>query len=230
MTGILDASHNPGISVDYQPRHAGFEAPRSTPVEWARRRREDREIRRAEVARGRAVSRLARLGETWKWLDVAELGMSNADTFLAIGPGGLFCVSVKAQGRTRVRVAGDVIQIEGKRPNYVAEAHRAAKEASDAISRTAGRTVPVTPIIAFTGSGVIDVHGLPKNVVITSYRELEHLLTAYGERISPTTVSKLYAIAKHPVTWVESQHAEPAVSAYTWYSEQTLSEKVAARR
>jgi hypothetical protein len=146
-------------------------------------------------------------------VDVAELGLSNPDTFLAIGPGGLFAVSVKDQGRTRVRVAGDVVQIEGKRPPYVVEARKVARAISEAMSATAGQTVPVTPVVAFAGTGPIDVHGVPRGVAVTSLRELDHLLRAYGERISVTTVAKLYAMARHPVTWVENEAAQD-----TWYA------------
>ncbi|HKT04689.1 MAG TPA: hypothetical protein VJT31_34680 [Rugosimonospora sp.] len=231
MTGFIDARQPQALIPDsgYNPRHALFESPRSNPLEWARRRRSDRESRRAEVARGRAVTKLTRLGEAWKVLDIQEIGLLNPNTFLAIGPGGVFVVIVKQQGRSRVRLAGDVVQIDGKRPQYVAEARRAADEAGKALSRTAGSTIPVTPIIAFAGTGGIDVHGLPKGCLITSYRELDHLLSSYGERIGPRTVQKLYSIAKHPVTWVNPQQ-EAQIEAYTWYTSQSLPDKKAVRR
>ena len=234
MTGFLDASRPPGALVPaHSARHQLLEAPRPTPLEWARRRRIDREARRAEAARERAVGRLTRLGAAWKLLDVAELGMVANNTFLAIGPGGVFLVTVKQHGRTRVRLAGDVVQIDGRRLPYIAEAKQLATQAGKAISRTAGSTVPVTPVIALAGSGVIDVHGLPKGCVVTSYRELDYLLGAYGERISPTTVSKLYSIARHPVTWVSPVGAplqRAQIEAYTWYSQHALTDKKATRR
>jgi len=189
----------------------------SSAISWVKRRREDREVRKAELARGRATNRLAPLGPDRKLIDVAEFGLSNPDTFLAIGPGGLFAVAVKNQGRTRVRMAGDVVQLDGRRPPYVQEARKVAQAISDAISATAGQTVPIIPVVAFAGTGPIDVHGIPRGVAITSYRELDHLLRSYGERISRSTVAKLYAMARHPVTWVQNQvtgaseawHADP---------------------
>jgi hypothetical protein len=217
MTGFLDARFAGGGSATDNGRQVS--APdRSSPISWVKRRREDREIRKAELARGRATNRLARLGPDWKLIDVAEFGLTNPDTFLAIGPGGLFAVSVKNQGRTRVRLAGDVVQLDGRRPTYVAEARKVAKAISEAISTTAGQQVPIMPVVAFAGTGPIDVHGVPRGVVITSYRELDHLLRSYGERISRTTVAKLYAMARHPVTWVQNQvtasvgawHANPS--------------------
>jgi hypothetical protein len=221
MTGVSDAHPPHGLFPESSgdlPR-AWFETPHSTPLDWARRRRSDRDSRRGELASGRAATRLARLGEGWKVLDIQEIGLLNPNTFLAIGPGGVFVVVVKQQGRSRVRLAGDVVQIDGKRPQYIAEAKRAAEEASKALSRTAGNTIPVTPIVAFAGTGAIDVHGLPRGCIVTPYRELDHLLSSYGQRIGPVTVQKLYSVARHPVTWADSQ-SEAQAEAYIWYTSQ----------
>lgn len=224
MTGFLDPSLAAGGTRIFNGRTT-VGPDRSTSISWIKRRREDREIRKAELARGRATSRLGRLGPDWHMVDVAELGLPNPDTFLAIGPGGLFAVSVKDQGRTRVRVAGDIVQIEGKRPRYVDESRKVAQAISEAMTTTAGQTVPVVPVIAFAGTGAIDVHGVPRGVRITSYRELDHLLRAYGERISVGTATKLYAMARHPVTWVDNAAGEDA-----WHADVAAYAKPAVRR
>jgi hypothetical protein len=225
MTGFLDASRPPGLTpIEYPARQLLFETPHPSPVGWARRRRTEREARRDEAARSRAVTRLSRLGPSWKMVDINELGIAAKNTFLAIGPGGVFLVTVRPQGRSRVRLAGDVVQIDGRRFGYIGEARKLADLAGRALTRTAGSTVPVTPILALAGSGMIDVHGLPKGCVVTSYRELDHLLGAYGERIGPTTVSKLYSIARHPVTWIKPA-ADGQAEAYKWYSQETLTKK-----
>ncbi len=76
---------------------------------------------------------------------------------------------------------------------------------------------------------MIDVHGLPKGCVVTSYRELDSLLGAYGQRIAPKTVSKLYSIARHPVTWVEPG-PRTEIDAYTWHSAPAPTDKRATER
>ena len=228
MAGILDASHPSGF-LGPPPYRELLEAPRPTALEWARRRRLDREARRADLVRERAANRLSRLGAGWRVIDVAELGLSVKNAFLAIGPGGVFLVTVKEHGRTRVRLAGDIVQIDGRRLSYVAEARKLAEQAAGAISRTAGSSVPVTPVLALSGTGVIDVHGLPKGCVVTSYRELDSLLGAYGQRIAPKTVSKLYSIARHPVTWVDSR-PPTEVEAYTWHVGPTPTDKRPTQR
>ena len=230
MTGFIDATRPPGIlPADYNPRHKLLEAPRSLPLGWARRRRADREARRDEAVRGRAVDRLTKLGAAWKSLEIEELGLPVKNTFLTIGPGGIFLVTVKPQGRSRVRLAGDVIAVDGRRHKYIAEARKLADQATKALSRIVGSTVPVTPVVALDGTGAMDVHGLPKGCLVTSYRELDYILGAYGERIAPKTVNKLFSIARHPVTWLNPA-PDAQVEAYKWYSPEAVTDKKSTRR
>jgi hypothetical protein len=218
---------------------AVLEPPRQNPVEWARRRRVERDARRLEAAGSRALTRLDRLGPAWHIVDwprtdlaqsyhEAETGDDRAG-FLAIGPGGVYAVTVADHGRARVLIAGDVVQINGKRPAYVTDARRDAKRAAQAMSAAVGLTVPVTPVLAFVGSGVISVHGLPKDCLVATHRELDRLLIAGGGRISPATASKLSAVANHPSTWANASY-RPAGD-YRWHGAgQTAADKRATRR
>lgn len=216
-----------------------LEPQRTSPVEWARRRRAVKEARRIEAAGARALTRLDRLGPTWHIVDWPRTDYAQsyhepdpADDragFLAIGPGGIYAVTVADHGRARVLIAGDVVQINGKRPAYVAEARRDAKRAGRAMSAAVGLTIPVTPVLAFVGSGVISVHGLPKDCLVATHRELDRLLIAGGSRISPATAAKLRAVAEHPATWSNAPY-RPAGD-YRWYPDgQTAADKRASRR
>nr|WP_307872776.1 hypothetical protein [Actinoplanes ovalisporus] len=216
-----------------------LEAPnRQSPAEWARRRRADRDARRLEAAGARALTRLDRLGPNWHivdWPRTDALGYYEPDPaddragFLAIGPGGVYAVTVADHGRARVLIAGDVVQINGKRPQYIAEARREARRASKALSAAVGLSVPVTPVLTFVGSGVISVHGLPKEVLVATDKELDRLLIAGGARISPATAGKLSAVAGHPATWANAPY-RPAGD-YRWHADgQTAADKRTARR
>jgi len=187
-----------------------------------RSRRVERENRRADAAHQRAADRMGALGTEWRVLDLQAAAGSDRMSFLAVGPGGVFAVTVKDHGRSRVSFAGDVVQVDGRRPKYVQEARRNAKVAAEALSRTAGLSVPVMPVLAFAGSGLIAVHGMPKGVIITSYGELSRVLNARGRRLAQTTVDKLYSLASNPVTWVNPPYV-PLAERYKWYPEGTAS-------
>lgn len=214
------------------------EQPRITAADWVRRRRADRGARRLEAAGNRALTRLDRLGPNWHIVDWPRVESSSyyepdpADDragFLAIGPGGVYAVTVADHGRSRVLIAGDVVQINGKRPQYVAEARREARRAGKALSAAVGLSVPVTPVLTFVGSGVISVHGLPKEVLVATDKELDRLLIAGGSRISAATATKLSAVAHNPATWANAPY-RPAGD-YRWYPDgQTAADKRPARR
>src|SRR2546430_2846247 len=85
MTGYIDANRPPGLlPADYNPRHKLLEAPRSIQIGWARRRRVDKDARRDEAARGRAVDRLARPGSPLQILHPERLRLPTRNTLPAI--------------------------------------------------------------------------------------------------------------------------------------------------
>ncbi|WP_433796624.1 hypothetical protein [Actinoplanes sp. CA-252034] len=179
---------------------------RLSPAEWVRRRRADLVDRRLEVAGARAFGRLDSLGESWHIVDWSETGLSRRHDendplgaragFLAVGPGGVYAVTVADQGLFRVLIVGDVVQINGRRLSYVAEARRAASRAAEALSAAAGVNVPVVPVLAFTGAGAMSTNGVPTTCLVTTDRELDRALTSGGHRINQDTASRLAKIAR----------------------------------
>jgi hypothetical protein len=210
-----------------------------TPAEWARRRRAERGARRLEAAGARALTRLDRLGPNWHIVDWPRTDVSQAfyepnpaderAGFLAIGPGGIYAVTVVDHGRSRVLIAGDVVQINGKRPEYVSEARRDARRAAKALTAVVGLNVPVTAVLTFVGSGVISVHGLPKDCLVSTDKELDRLLIAGGAKISPSTANKLSAVAHHPGTWSNAPY-RPGHDYSSYGSGQAPADKRLSRR
>jgi hypothetical protein len=220
MTSFLHAGDGPGLrypAEGYASVRPLVES-RPSPFEWIRGRRAERETRRAELAHQRVAQRLEALGDDWRVLDLQATAGSGRMSFLAVGPGGIFAVTVKDHGRSRVSFSGDVVQIEGRRPKYVQETRKIAKLAASALSGIAGVSVPVMPVLAFAGSGAISVYGMPKGVIISSYQELGRVLNARGHRLAPGTVDKLYALAADPATWLNPPYV-PLADRYRWYPE-----------
>lgn len=175
---------------------------------WARSRHSGRANRRVVAVCERAATRLGQdLGPTWKIVhipdpDAASVADDHAG-FLAIGPSGVFAVSVVDQGRQRVMIAGDVIQIKGTRPPYVLRARKFARTVRSALTASVGTRVPVVPVLTFVGSGAISAHGLPTGCLAVSLKELGAVLLGAGDKIAPETARKLADVASHPLTWVE---------------------------
>jgi len=166
----------------------------STVKGWLTRRREERTRRRNVAATQRVAHRVELLGPQWRIVDYHP----EDPDFLAVGPGGIFQVTVADHGRTRVQIAGEVVQIDGHRPPYVALARRDAARISEQMSRLAGRRIPVIPVVAFMGTGEIVYYGQPpKGCVVTSFRDIGKALNAHGNRIAPHTIEKLTVLAGH---------------------------------
>jgi hypothetical protein len=160
---------------------------------WWSRRREERQHRRNVAGRQRVVHRVELLGPQWRVVDYHP----DDPDFLTIGPGGIFQVTVCDHGRAKVEVAGDVVQVNGQRPPYVALARRDAGRISQQMSELAGRRIPVVPVVAFLGTGQIVYYGRPpEGCVVTSYRDIGRALGAHGNRITPVTIDKLTALAQ----------------------------------
>jgi hypothetical protein len=173
---------------------AAVPASDSTSTGFLRRRRDARAKRRTLERRQRVVHRVEMLGPQWHIVDYHP----EDPDFLAIGPGGIFQVTVADHGRARVELAGDVVQVNGRRPPYVALAKRDAARISEQMSVAAGRRIPVVPVVAFLGSGEVVYYGQPPDgCVMTTYRDLGRALNAHGSRITETTIRKLLIVAAH---------------------------------
>lgn len=157
-----------------------------------RARRAERERRRALAGRQRVVHRVEMLGPNWH---IVDYNPEDPD-FLAIGPGGIFQVTVADIGRSTVEIAGDVVQINGRRPPYVALARRDAARISEQMTAAAGRRIPVVPVVAFLGTGKVIYYGTPpEGCVVTTYGDLGRALNAHGNRIRESTIQKLLLVA-----------------------------------
>jgi hypothetical protein len=200
---------------------------RPSAIEWVRMRRAERENRRAEAAHNRLAQRMSELGDDWRVLDLKHATGTDRTSFLAVGPGGVYAVTVRDHGRSRVLFAGDIVQIDGRRPKYVEESRQAAKLASEALTRTAGLSIPVMPVLAFAGSGKITFYGVPKGCLVTSYRDLGRVLNARRQRLTSETVEKLFAVAMHPATWLNPQYpgAQAMADHYRWYPDGTQAQQ-----
>jgi hypothetical protein len=218
MTGLLHSSESAVIfrAPTVSSLREGFlDAARPSLFERMRTRRVTREMEKTAGAHDRALRRLESLGPDWRVVDLQKAAGAAPMSFLMMGPGGVFAVTVKDHGRRKVSFAGDVVQIDGRRPKYVQQARENARLAAEALTRMAGVSVPVVPILAFAGSGLITFYGLPKGCIVTAYQQLDRVLLSRGRRLARITVDKLDVLASHPATWINNPYVELA-RRYRW--------------
>lgn len=196
MTARDPEPHQASAGTHPEPTHPGDAHPPSKVKAggegWFSRRRAEKERRKVIQGRQRIVHRVEMLGPLWQIVDYHP----DDPDFLAIGPGGVFQVTVADHGRSKVELAGDVVQVDGQRPPYVALARRDASRISQQMSKIAGRRIPVIPVVAFLGNGPIVYYGRPpEGCVVTSYRDVGQALNAHGNRINQQTIAKLALLA-----------------------------------
>jgi hypothetical protein len=162
-------------------------------------------VRRRMSGRNRVVHKVSMLGPNWHIVDYHP----EDPDFLAIGPGGVFQVTVADHGRARVELAGEVVQVLGHRLPYVALARRDAARISQQMSAAAGRRIPVVPVVAFLGRGEVVYYGKPpQGCVMTTYGDLGRALAAHGKRIRAETISKLLIVAAEVDTATVGQYLQ----------------------
>jgi len=196
---------DPHLSTHPVPTHPGSGHPSGASGGWLARRRAERARQKALSGRQRIVHRVELLGPAWRIVDYHP----DDPDFLAIGPGGVFQVTVADHGRSKVELAGEVVQVDGQRPPYVALARRDASRISAQMTRIAGKKIPVVPVVAFLGSGPIVYYGRPpEGCVVTSYRDVGQALNAHGHRINGPTIEKLAVLAARVDSATVGQYLE----------------------
>lgn len=197
MTGNLQRG---GPEPQYEVvRPVPYLGDRASPLDWARRRRRDTlQQQTTRLLKGP----LRALDAAWRLVELDALTSDDEPTpVLAIGPGGLFALTTRAHARHRVQIYGDMVQINGTRPPYVAQARRTAKRAGEALSASAGISIPVQAVLVLVGTGKLVFYGIPKDCLVTEESDLDWVLRGRADRLAATTVEKLYVLATHPATW-----------------------------
>jgi hypothetical protein len=145
-------------------------------------------------------------GTGWKALDLGELlGSMEKDLYLAIGPAGIYTVSVKDQPRDTVAFGSDVIQIRGVR-DY--DSIPRARAHAELVSRMLGAAVGagnlrVHGIVAYRKASVLRLGEDPKGVSVVAAQDLAAALGRQGPIMAQRTADKLVMYAANPNIWVE---------------------------
>lgn len=174
---------------------AGFLGPHPLPHSM-------RSLYAAAVGEVAVADALTQLGEEWLVLHAVPVGKDGTDVdHIAVGPPGVYTISVRHHPGRALWVGGGVLLVDGDRMPYIRacefEAVRAAQLMSDAV----GERVEVAPCLVIVGSRSMTVARPPRRVAIVTPRELRPWLRSLPAVFTAGQLARFRAAASEAETW-----------------------------
>lgn len=144
---------------------------------------------------------LEHLGVRWDVLHDLPLGATTLDHLL-IGPVGVFAVRAAHHGDRDVVLDDDLV-VGGEATGDVPDALRQAREAAKRLSRAAGETVPVRPLVVVVVPRRFIERSVPAEVIVAASGELDRVLHRLPRVLAGTDVARISDLADLESTWPE---------------------------
>ena len=165
-----------------------------------------RPLYRAAVGEVAVADALAQLGDDWLVLHAVPVGKDGTDVdHIAVGPPGVYTISVRHHQGQALWVGGGVLLVDGERMPYIRgcefEAVRAAQLMSDAV----GERVEVAPCLVVVGSRSMTVARPPRRVAIVTPRELRPWLRSLPVVFTAGQLARFRAAASEAETWHDAR-------------------------
>ncbi|GAA4162775.1 hypothetical protein GCM10022286_22210 [Gryllotalpicola daejeonensis] len=145
---------------------------------------------------------LDKLGAGWVILHDVPCGERGAVIdHLAIGPAGVFAITVAHQQSDAVAVHGELLEINGLARPHLALARDLATEAAVSLTHAAGCNVPVRGLIVFIAPQSLSVRDEPDDVGVASDRSLLKWLAGREQVLDGAMVTAIADAAAEPATW-----------------------------
>ncbi len=150
----------------------------------------------------RLVAReLAKLSSSdWVSFHDLPIGTSGANVdHLVIGAGGVFSMNAKHLSG-RVWVGEHALLVNGRRTDYLAQAHREGRRVSACLSRAIGYHVPVRAVVVVICDEFTVKHQ-PEDVDVVGRKGLASWLRAQPRVLSRAEILSIAGVAHRPETW-----------------------------
>lgn len=145
---------------------------------------------------------LASLGEDWLVLHAVPVGRDGAEVdHIAMGPPGVFTVSVRHHPGQALWVGGGVVLVDGERMRYIRSSEFEAVRAAQLMSDAVGERVEATPCLVVVGARSMTVERPPRRVAIVTPRELRPWLKSLPQVFTRDQLHRFRAVASEAATW-----------------------------
>jgi hypothetical protein len=148
----------------------------------------------------RTVGRILDKLPGWNVLHNVNVGSHGADIdHVLFGPSGIYTVNTKTHTGHTVTVNASGIRVGRDRTDYIAKARIEAERTSRILTRAAGTTIPVTPLIVIIADS-LTVNAHP-GVTVLEPRQIRDWLAVRATALTSDQITWLYTTARDPHTW-----------------------------
>ncbi|HEY0249842.1 MAG TPA: nuclease-related domain-containing protein [Gryllotalpicola sp.] len=150
----------------------------------------------------RVAEELAKLGPSWVVLHSVPVGEhGRLIDHLAIGPGGVFAITVLHDENSAVWASSDSITVNGAERGYILASRDAATDAAVTLTRATGFNVPVYGLLVFIAPYSLTADGEFDDVGITTDRALHKWLTGVESALDEDKAVTVAEVAIESSTW-----------------------------
>jgi len=149
------------------------------------------------------AERLLALPPEWHTVSGVPIAERGAGLdHLVIGPAGVFAVITKHLPDAKVRVRGELFDVNGRTQHFVRHSRFDAARVAALLSAAAGFLVEVDAVIAVTGAQRgFSVRQQPRDVTVVNRRTITAYLHSRPIGLSTAAVDLIHDAARRPVTW-----------------------------
>lgn len=161
-----------------------------------------RSLYRAAVGEVTVADALSQLGPEWLALHAVPVGKDDSDVdHIAIGPPGVYTISVRHHPGREFWVGGGVLLVDGERMPYIRDCEFEAVRAAQLMSDAVGERVEATPCLVVVEPRSVTVARPPRRVAIVTPRELRPWLKSLAATFGPDQLARFRAAASEGDTW-----------------------------
>ncbi|GAA3746569.1 hypothetical protein GCM10022239_22670 [Leifsonia bigeumensis] len=161
-----------------------------------------RSLYQAAVGEVAVADALAQLGPEWLVLHAVPVGKDGSDVdHIAIGPPGVYTISVRHHPGRELWVGGGVLLVDGERMPHIRDCEFEAVRAAQLMSDAVGERVEATPCLVVVDPRSVTVARPPRRVAILTPRELRPWLKSLSALFGPDRLARFRAAASEDDTW-----------------------------
>ncbi|MEO7290702.1 MAG: nuclease-related domain-containing protein [Terrimesophilobacter sp.] len=163
---------------------------------------ESRRMYRAAAGELGIDDALKQLGPDWSVCSSVPIARDGGNVdHLAIGPAGVFAISVRNHVGDALWVGEGVVLVEGEPVPHIRDAESSAVRCAQLLSDAVGDRVDVIPCLVVVGPRSVTVTRPPRRVAILTPRELKPWLKYLPATLSTAQIFQLSNAAQVSTTW-----------------------------